>query len=463
MRPSLSSGRRTTSDGRGANKARAQATESTTAGRRQTKESRPHHKRTVWVSERRSVSVFGFKLNAIILSASGLRQSTSKHPADLISQGKKSRRSMGDYATRTGAKRPQPRETRFASAGPSVASASSSPSKTTIGVYDAVQSRGVATRMPTSPASMSPSSLFDYQAEDEFEVPEDDEEQDGIRGWLSETSRELRSSEIPSSHSPREKARKGIVRAIAATTRESLYSSLDDDDEQDENRLLASPTLQTNRVQRRKLTRSAQSLPIRSKPLLASAPSSGGSHGGLLMRTSSEQVSTTIGRPATPSSSRRGRSSNVLARPQSAMKHRSANEYSSGKNVPVIVISSGSLPRSVDEEDELDDGGCSHGGQASAGTESESQKSAHNHATSLYQQRSDLPLIRSSAAIASTLSDSDSAFSPSPVKTSFVKRNEYTLHSAASLPKNSFYARAKKEEGSPTPMRRKRVSPMISS
>lgn len=330
--------------------------------------------------------------------------------------------------------------------------ASSSSSKSVMGAdIVMMQSRRVAVALPTSPESLSPSSLFDYGVDEEDEESCDHH----IRGWLSQTSRHMQSSEIPSSRSPRKRMRVKSPWNSQFSDSQRGFDQQEGGEEEEEaqNGMPASPTLQISL--RKNDTRRVKSLAdwgvenIKNGEWLKMPSRASTSKDTIRSRTTpiEDQKSS---RPATPSSSVRKREAKGLpARPQSAMKHRSANEYSSGKNVPVITISSGSLPRSQDDEDE-----------ESIFLENISKNNSFSNRIRGVTSRRKEQLKKESGAIQVTSpirSDSD-GFSPSPVKRSISqtveKRTPYILHSRPSLPNNDFYQRTKEEEGSPTPAKR---------
>lgn len=327
--------------------------------------------------------------------------------------------------------------------------ASSSSSKSVIGEEMVIrQSRHVAMALPTSPESISPSSLFDYDNEDEEEEGQDTYN-DHVRGWISQTSKHLQSSEMPSSRSP-----KKVISPWNAQ-----FNDLRSEGDLEEDEVPNSPTLQIG--SRKNDIRRVKSLPnwqsrgsnnFGTRQLSRASTSKE----ALITKTTPVQKDHKCSRPATPSSSvRRREALGLLDRPQSAMKHKSANEYSSGKNVPTITISSGSLPQSQDDEEEEPI-------FKSAKVTTNNNNSFSNRirgVTSMRKEqlRKEAGTVQNSSPIRS---DSD-GFSPSPIKksTSFsaittLKRKPYVLHSRQSLPNNDFYQRTKQEEGSPTPAKR---------
>jgi hypothetical protein len=149
----------------------------------------------------------------------------------------------------------------------------------------------------------------------------------------------------------------------------------------------------------------------------------------------------------------------MLARPQSAMKHRSANEYSSGKNVPTIVVSSGNLKRHLaaresdrvkrslvfhDADDDDDQDAIVLGAQP-VFPPSPFKALKRNHSSPIRSLKRSLSR--------STFDSGLSSSSPRDARTSESKTTRYSLIGKASLPQNSFYERTKTEEGSPTPIR----------
>jgi len=331
--------------------------------------------------------------------------------------------------------------------------ASSSSSKSVIGAESVVmQSRHVAMALPTSPESVSPSSLFDYEEEEE------DMYDNHVRGWLSQTSKHLQSSEMPSNRSP-----KKMMQVISPWN--SQFNNLRsegelDEDEEAQTFLSTSPTLQIN--SRKNDIRRVKSLPnwqtarssksvINQKDLQQSRAST--SKEAIRLKTTPIQKDHNSSRPATPSSSvRRREAMGLPERPQSAMKHKSANEYSSGKNVPTITISSGSLPQSQDDEEEE-----AVFKSTKASTTNNSFSNRIRGVTSMRKEqlkKKEVEMVQ----ISSPIRTESDGFSPSPIKksTSFptLKRKPYILHSRSSLPNNDFYQRTKQEEGSPTPAKR---------
>lgn len=322
--------------------------------------------------------------------------------------------------------------------------ASSSSSRSVIGeeVVE-MQSRHVAMALPTSPESMSPSSLFDYDNE------EDEESFDNnVRGWLSQTSKHLQSSEIPSSRSPKK------VMQLSSSWNAQL-GDLEEDEEAQEF-LPTSPTLQIGSG--RNDIRRVKSLPTwqgigknKSDSGARQLGRASSSKEPIRSKTTPIQKDQFSSRPATPSSSvKRREAMGLPERPQSAMKHKSANEYSSGKNVPTITISSGSLPQSQDDEEEE---------SIFKGSNFSKTNSFSNRIRGVTSMRKEqLKKEAGTMQISSPIRSDSDGFSPSPIKKSnsfpSLKRKPYVLHSRQSLPNNDFYQRTKQEERSPTPAKR---------
>ncbi|PWN38395.1 uncharacterized protein FA14DRAFT_159982 [Meira miltonrushii] len=330
--------------------------------------------------------------------------------------------------------------------------ASSSSSKSVIGEDVVVmQSRHVAMALPTSPESMSPSSLFDYGDEEEEESFDNN-----VRGWLSQTSKHLQSSEIPSSRSPKKK-----MQVISPWN--AQIGDLEEDEEAQEF-MPTSPTLQIG--SRKNDIRRVKSLPnwqgagkSRSDFGTRQLSRTSSSKDAIRSKTTPIQTDQNGSRPATPSSSvRRREAMGLPERPQSAMKHKSANEYSSGKNVPTITISSGSLPQSQDDEEEET--------IFKSTTLSRTNNSFSNRIRGVTSMRKEqLKKEAGTRQISSPIRSDSDGFSPSPIKKSnsfpALKRKPYVLHSRQSLPNNDFYQRTKQEERSPTPAKRIKTFPQF--
>lgn len=158
----------------------------------------------------------------------------------------------------------------------------------------------------------------------------------------------------------------------------------------------------------------------------------------------SAEQHTYLGTPSSHSGSTSSRK--IPQRPQSAMKHTSANKYSAGHDVPLIVISSNTL--------------TSHGkGHLLPGSDrfcnSEDRLTGTPHAF----DEDRFPFAkhaswcnRDDSSTDPFLSSCDSSISPPKV---------YKLQPAISLPKSSFYERTKEEEKSPTPLRKKHFPPTL--
>lgn len=124
-------------------------------------------------------------------------------------------------------------------------------------------------------------------------------------------------------------------------------------------------------------------------------------------------------------------------RPQSAMKHKSANKYTSGKDEEITVVTS---PCQMPKADT-----------------SPAQTPFSDTAVSQLYPNSPLQAESGSKSLLlPPMDDSDpDAFSPIISKTN-VQLSKYILRSRESLPKSDFYQRHKEEEGSPTPEARRR-------
>jgi hypothetical protein len=134
-------------------------------------------------------------------------------------------------------------------------------------------------------------------------------------------------------------------------------------------------------------------------------------------------------------------------RPQSAMKHRSANAYSLGSRDEsmIVVTSHCQMP-----EAESSPG---HSPFVTISTTTSVQ-------TVQARQRLDAPTLqlrRPAKVVEATESNDPDAFSPLSSK-SQVYVSRYTLTARPNLPKTDFYERHKEEEGSPTPETRRRGS-----
>jgi hypothetical protein len=133
-------------------------------------------------------------------------------------------------------------------------------------------------------------------------------------------------------------------------------------------------------------------------------------------------------------------------RPQSAMKHRSANQYSLGsKGDPMIVVISHSQMPEADASP----------GQSPFVTASASVKSRPGN------QKWSAPALQLTKPAAEGEAQDPDAFSPLTLRTQ-AQLIKYELKARPSLPKSSFYERYKEEEGSPTPESRRRDSTSVS-
>lgn len=326
----------------------------------------------------------------------------------------------------------------------------------------------------SSRSDAPPSSLFDSHDH------EHEDEAGHVLGWVSETARhmpasEMASSEIPSSASQISCTKRKEVNdpyICDAITAQRLPSS-----SPTEARMLAK---RIRIAQRQEAScAEAQASDVPREASTASTPSSIG-------QRQHQSVPLSVRKDSSTSSSSR-----LPERPQSVMKHRSANEYSSGKNVPLIVVSANNLPTSTPDEgasgidEELGSkvvrsrNSVDERHQASV---SGRHKAAITAPSPLRQRRDsveygelqDSPHLGTWLSPASTDAD---AFSP-PKQASrlwqassagtlprshaaaaaAIAAAPFVLRSRPSLPKTSFYERTKEEEGSPTPIRRKHLS-----